>query len=286
MFYRLRMIIFKTAVDLIKYIDNQLVEKKTIGFVPTMGALHQGHISLIASSKKHSNITIASIFVNPTQFNNANDFAKYPITTAQDIALLELADCDVLYLPSVQEVYPNGTENLNHYDLGAIETLLEGEFRPGHFQGVCNVLDNLFKVIKPHMVFMGLKDYQQCAVVAKLLQLTNSSTVLMPCETLREADGLAMSSRNTRLSADARAKAFTIHTCLQYLKNNFKQGDFNAHKNYCLELLANDFKTEYICLLNTNTWQIMDNYNTNIKMCALIATWLDGVRLIDNMLLD
>ena len=181
--------VITSSQELTKYVDNVLQQGNTIGFVPTMGALHAGHISLIQTSLAQTNVCIASIFVNPTQFNNATDFAKYPITTAQDTALLETAGCHVLFLPNVQEVYPNGLENLKKYEIGDLEILLEGEFRPGHFQGVCNVLDNLFTIVKPTMVFMGLKDFQQCAVVARLLQITNSEVQLIPCATLRETDG-------------------------------------------------------------------------------------------------
>ncbi len=286
MFQKPYMIVFKTHKDLVKYIDNQLLSNKSIGYVPTMGALHKGHISLVEISKKASDITICSIFVNPTQFNNTTDFAKYPITTAQDIALLQAAHCDALYLPSVNEVYPNGTDKLNIYPLGEIETLLEGEFRPGHFQGVCNVLDNLFNAIKPHKVFMGLKDFQQCAVVAKLLELTKSQIQLVPCETLREPDGLAMSSRNTRLSPEARPTAANIYKCLSYIQAQHKSGDFETHKLEAQSRLGADFKTEYICLLDTRTWLVISNYNHNTTMCVLIASWLDGVRLIDNIILS
>jgi pantoate--beta-alanine ligase len=286
MFQMPQMIIFKTHKDIAKYIDNQLVIGKTIGFVPTMGALHQGHISLVEASNKAMDITITSIFVNPTQFNNTTDFAKYPITTNQDIALLEAAKCDVLYLPTVEQVYPNGVHNLKQYNLESIETLLEGAFRPGHFQGVCNVLDNLFTTIKPHQVFMGLKDFQQCAVVGKLLALTNSTTQLVTCATLRETSGLAMSSRNARLSPEAKITAAAIYKCLKYINTNHHNGTFETHKAEALAMLGAAFNTEYISLLDTKTWQVLTNYDYNTTMCVLIATWHDEVRLIDNIILE
>jgi pantoate--beta-alanine ligase len=286
MFLNHLMIIFKTVQDITNYVDNQLVMGKKLGFVPTMGALHSGHISLVKNAQTEMDITISSIFVNPTQFNNATDLAKYPITLEADIALLENNHCDVLYLPSVAEVYPNGIHHLRHYELGNLEKLLDGAFRPGHFQGVCNVLNILFDTIKPTAVYMGLKDFQQCAVVDKLLEIMKSSIELKPCETLREPSGLAMSSRNARLGAEAKIKASKIFKALTFIKINISTATFKQNKATCLEILGPDFETEYISLLDTNTWQLLEDYNTNTTMCVLIATWLDGIRLIDNIKLN
>lgn len=159
-----------------------------------MGALHRGHLSLLEAAKKHCDKTLSSIFVNPTQFNNPSDFEKYPITIVADIKMLELAGCDILFLPSVAEMYPSGTKNKTHYDLGFLESVLEGSSRPGHFQGVCMVMDRLLSIVLPNHLFMGLKDYQQCMVVKRLLELKGWKQTIQfnACPTLREADGLAM----------------------------------------------------------------------------------------------
>src|ERR1700691_4943551 len=193
------MILFKRSAHLYRWLNHETVSGKSIGFVPTMGALHEGHISLITISKKETDITVCSIFVNPTQFNDPRDFQKYPITLEKDIALLEQAGTDVLFLPEVEEIYPKGTSGLEHYDLGRIETLLEGQYRPGHFQGVCQVMRRLLDVVRPDDLFMGQKDYQQCMVLQRLLELRGMPTRLHRCPILREPDGLAMSSRNMGL---------------------------------------------------------------------------------------
>src|ERR1700753_3477170 len=184
------MIVFKKAGDLASWLDKQRSEGRSIGFVPTMGALHQGHISLIAISKKATSLTVCSIFVNPTQFNDPKDFQKYPITIEKDIALLEKADTDILFLPEVSEMYPTGTSGLEHYDLGPLETLLEGKFRPGHFQGVAQVMQRLLNIVRPDDLFMGSKDYQQCMVVQRLIEIMALPAVLHRCPIVREPDGL------------------------------------------------------------------------------------------------
>jgi pantoate--beta-alanine ligase len=212
------MILFKRAGDLSGWLQGQRSQGKSIGFVPTMGALHAGHISLIDISKKSTGITVCSIFVNPTQFNDPKDFQKYPITIEKDIYLLEKAGTDVLFLPEVDDLYPGGTANLEKYELGKLETLLEGKYRPGHFQGVCQVMRRLLDIVVPDDLFMGQKDYQQCMVVRRLLELRKYSTRLHPCPIVRETDGLAMSSRNMRLTATERAKAPAIYRALSLIQ--------------------------------------------------------------------
>src|SRR5882757_11264752 len=174
------MILFKRAEDLTGWLREQRSRGKSIGFVPTMGALHPGHISLIDISKKTTEITVCSVFVNPTQFNDPRDFQKYPITIENDILLLEKAGTDALFLPEVGEIYPNGIKDLEKYDLGRLETLLEGAFRPGHFQGVCQVMRRLLEAVRPDQLFMGQKDYQQCMVVRRLLEIIGLPTRLYP----------------------------------------------------------------------------------------------------------
>jgi len=283
------MIIFKYADQLARYIQQQKAAHKQIGFVPTMGALHNGHIALIDRSKQDTDLTVCSIFVNPTQFNNAADYAKYPNTIEQDIARLEAAGCDVLFLPSIAEMYPQGTASLEHYDLGYLETLLEGKFRPGHFQGVCQVMFRLLTMVQPHKLFMGQKDYQQCMVVSRLLQLMQSSTELITCPTLREADGLAMSSRNMRLSPEDRQKATTIYQCLTLIKRECNQGiTWPVIKEKAERLLTGaGFIIDYVELADAKTLQPAHATMATIYQgprVALIAAFLNEVRLIDNML--
>src|SRR5215217_1370627 len=179
------MIIFKQARQLTLHIESLRNNGKTIGFVPTMGALHQGHLSLIEHSKQKSDVTVCSIFINPTQFNNPEDFLKYPVTQEQDILLLANASCDILFLPQKEEIYQPGFEP-KHYELGYLETILEGLHRPGHFQGVCQVVDILLNIVQPHFLFLGQKDYQQCMVISTLLELRGSKEKLIFVPTIRE----------------------------------------------------------------------------------------------------
>jgi pantoate--beta-alanine ligase len=254
-----------------------------------MGALHNGHIALIDWSKKDTGITVCSIFVNPTQFNNANDYQLYPKTIEQDIAKLEAAGCDALFLPSIAEMYPDGITGLEQYDLGYLETLLEGKYRPGHFQGVCQVMYRLLSMVQPHQLFMGQKDYQQCMVVSRLLSLMQSGTRLITCPTLREPDGLAMSSRNMRLSPENRQTATVIYKCLTLIKQELNQGVFwPVIKEKAERLLTGaGFRIDYVELADANTLQPATATMATVYQgprVALIAAFLQDVRLIDNMI--
>ena len=195
------MIIYKESAALNIKLQKIKSEDQKIGFVPTMGALHAGHISLINDSREMGNTTVCSIFVNPTQFNDQKDFEKYPVDIEKDIYLLEKAGTEILFLPSVKEMYPEGLTTLYQYDLGFLETILEGFYRPGHFQGVCRIVHKLLNIVQPHHLFMGQKDYQQCMVIKRLITDYSINTQLNIVATERENSGLAMSSRNLRLSA-------------------------------------------------------------------------------------
>jgi pantoate--beta-alanine ligase len=278
------MILFKKAKDLSEYIENQLLKDCKIGFVPTMGALHQGHISLLDKANAENNISIVSIFVNPTQFNNPEDFAKYPITLGADIEKLSKANCTILYAPSVQEMYPNGTTALQNYNIGNLDKSLEGEFRPGHFQGVCNVVHTLLLHTKPNNLYMGAKDYQQCMVVNKLIKITNLPIKLHVCPTLRETSGLAMSSRNKRLSEIGLQKAASIYAALNYIKDN-KTYNWDSVKNKASKIItAQGLEMEYLILANATELNIMHEFDLEQPMVVLVAAYLEGVRLIDNFL--
>lgn len=279
------MIIFKKAAALSQYIFSLKQQHKTIGFVPTMGALHQGHLSLIGACKKECDITVCSIFVNPTQFNDPKDFEKYPVTIEQDILLLTQKETTILFLPAVQEMYPAGINALPHFDLGDIETILEGAFRPGHFQGVAQVVNRLLQIVQPDRLFMGSKDYQQCMVINKLIQLQHLPIQLSIQPTMREADGLAMSSRNVRLSKAGRDKATALSKALLYIKENKDKKDVSTLMAEAkARLLAAGFeKIDYITIANAATLQPLANLQNPAHAVVLAAAFLEGVRLIDNM---
>lgn len=280
------MIIVKEAKTLDRYILQEKAKGSVIGFVPTMGALHRGHLALIERSRQHAGFTVCSIFVNPTQFNNAGDFRRYPNVIEKDIALLAEAGTDMLYLPSVEEIYPGGTDGLEQYELGYLETVLEGQYRPGHFQGVCLVMQRLLSMVRPHRLLMGLKDYQQCMVVKRLLQLMRSDIEFIACPTIREPDGLAMSSRNMRLSPEDRKKAPAIYRALDYIKKELRAGELTGLKAKAGQQLTEaGFKVDYTEIAHAETLQIMDSWNGKDPLVALVAAFLNEVRLIDNMVI-
>jgi pantoate--beta-alanine ligase len=279
------MILFKRSGDLSGWLKKETASGKSIGFVPTMGALHEGHISLITISKKETNLTVCSIFVNPTQFNDPKDFQKYPVTLEKDIALLESAGVDILFLPEVSELYPNGTSNLEHYAIGGLETLFEGKSRPGHFQGVCQVMHRLLNIVGPNHLFMGQKDYQQCMVVQRLLSLTGLPAQLHRCPIVREADGLAMSSRNLRLTAPQRANATAIYRALQLLKEEWRRSGLTALVAAGAILKEADFHIDYISVADAGSLEPVTDAAPSGEMVALIAAFQGEVRLIDNMII-
>ncbi|MBC9928804.1 pantoate--beta-alanine ligase [Chitinophaga qingshengii] len=284
------MYLFKRSNDLKKHLDLVRKSNKSIGFVPTMGALHDGHLSLIQEAKKENDVVVCSIFVNPTQFNDPKDFEKYPVTIEEDIKKLNDASTDILFLPSVEEMYPEGLADGQHYEFGDLETILEGKFRPGHFQGVGRIVHKLLDIVQPHKLFMGQKDLQQCLIIRKLLQIINSKVELVVCPTLREPSGLAMSSRNERLSPAARKKAAAIYQALTRLKNEFGTGLFlleAAHEAFD-ELKKQGFEPEYvdILVLNNGHLQHLSEPPGDHTVVAAVAAWIDGVRLIDNMILQ
>jgi pantoate--beta-alanine ligase len=283
------MILFKKATDLHNHLESQRKEGKKTGFVPTMGALHKGHISLIREAGQANDLVISSIFVNPTQFNDPADFEKYPVTLDRDIHLLEVAGCDILFLPSVKEIYPQGITAVRHYDLGYIETILEGKYRPGHFQGVCAVVHQLLEMVQPHQLYLGQKDYQQCMVIKKLVELTGMKNAINIniSPTLREEDGLAMSSRNMRLDAASRKQAPMIFQALQHIKQTISPGNLAAIKQQATTFLSeNGFKVDYVEITHAGNLQPANEWDGKQKLVALAAAFLKDVRLIDNLLLN
>ena len=283
------MLLIKKVDDLIQIIGKKRKAGLSIGFVPTMGALHAGHISLLEAAKSENTLTICSIFINPTQFNNQKDFENYPVTIEKDVYLLENAGTDILFFPSPDEIYPHTMQKPGLYDLGFLETILEGKYRPGHFQGVSQVVHRLLEIIRPDNLYLGQKDYQQVQIIKKLLSLTglNESVKLTVCPTLREPDGLAMSSRNLRLSEEDRKKASAISQVLGKIKKNLKSGNIDPliaeAKNF---LLMQGFKTDYIEIADTRTLEPVKNWDGSQKLIVLAAASLNEVRLIDNLLLN
>ena len=281
------MIIFHKQKDLHQFSQKNAGFWQKCGFVPTMGALHEGHISLIRQSKINSSITVASIFVNPSQFNDQADFAKYPVTLDKDIKMLEESGCDVLFLPDLDEIYPDGWHQSENYDLGSLEKLLEGYYRPGHFQGVCQVVHRLLDMVKPAAIFMGQKDFQQCMVVKRLIELKNLPVKLHTCPTLREPDGLAMSSRNMRLNSEQREIATAIYREMMRIKNapgNYLPAELE--KRAVENLLEAGFrKVDYVSIAIPATLEPLDGWNREGGAVVLVAAFLGEVRLIDNLLL-
>ena len=281
------MIIFKKVGDIIKFLSIAKGSGVAIGFVPTMGALHNGHISLVTKAKTENELVICSIFVNPTQFNDPKDFEKYPVTIEQDIYQLEKAGCTVLFLPAVDEIYPNGLKDHLRFDLGFIETILDGKYRPGHFQGVCQVVHRLLEIVLPNKLYLGQKDFQQCLILKKMASIYYPSIQIIICPTERETDGLAMSSRNLRLTKEERLVAIEIYATLQMVNTNSKRGNTYSLKQSAVQYLTSKgFKVDYIEIANASTLQPVDDWNGKEKIVVLAAAFLNEVRLIDNLLLN
>lgn len=282
------MIIFKESTALAKYLAKQKEMGLATGFVPTMGALHKGHTSLISLSKKITDLTVCSIFVNPTQFNNPDDFKKYPITLAADIKELEQAGCDVLFIPSVREMYASGFEASSKYELGEIEFLLEGAHRPGHFQGVCQVVEQLLGIVEPGTLFLGQKDYQQTLVIQRMIVLKRITVEVIVAPTVRLASGVAMSSRNMRLSKAQLEEAASIYKMLTFIKEQILTIPLKQLEDHATKYLLNhDFDSvDYVSIVSAKTLEPIETFNKDQKKVALMAATIGGVRLIDNLLIE
>ncbi len=280
------MILCKKKNNITDKINSLKKRSKTIGFVPTMGALHDGHLSLIKASLQENDITACSIFINPTQFNDTNDFDKYPITLESDIRKLTEAGTSLLFLPSVTEIYPETKAN-DHYKLGYLETILEGKYRPGHFQGVCQVLHRLFTIIQPNKAYFGQKDYQQCIVIKKLVELEQAPIQIIVHPTVRESNGVAMSSRNLRLSDNDKQRAATLYQALLFIKENIVKTNIEDCKKKALQMITDaGFETiDYVDICSAQTLEPLQHINAAKSAVALVAAYINGVRLIDNMLL-
>lgn len=257
---------------------------ETIGFVPTMGALHEGHLSLIRAAKKRTDKVVVSIFVNPLQFNNPADFNKYPVQIEQDAQLLQAAGCDLLFTPSVEVMYPH--EVTKSYDFGMLETTMEGQFRPGHFNGVAVVVKALFDIIQPDVAFFGEKDFQQLSIIRQLVKQENIPVEIVGCPTIREVNGLALSSRNLRLSGEQRKAAACIYNTLKYAAENIKLVPVDALTEQCAEMINKvpGLKVEYFVIADESSLQPLQNAKPGAR--AFTAVYAGEVRLIDNMALN
>lgn len=275
---------FKEIKSLVQHLNSKRLEGKTIGFVPTMGALHNGHLKLIDASVKGNDITVCSIFINPTQFNNPDDLKKYPRTLENDLLELEKAGCDIVFTPEVSEVY---LENrIVSFNFGYLEEIMEGKFRPGHFKGVGLVVAKLFNIVKPHRAYFGKKDLQQLVLIQKLAEELNFDIDIKAIETEREASGLAMSSRNERLSAEERREAIFFYKSLQNAKRMLLEGknieevknvvfwDFQENKHIALE---------YFEIVDTHSLREVANIQRGDDVSLCIAGYVGKVRLIDNI---
>ena len=268
-------------------LDNSRVNNKIIGFVPTMGALHEGHLSLVKLAQKDCDEIVCSIFINPTQFNDYNDLENYPITIEEDIKLLEEISCDILFLPNITEMYPQGL-NTKHYKLNGIDEILEGQKRPGHFDGVCTIVHRLFSILKPNTAYFGEKDFQQVAVIKQMVNSLSLPVQIKTGRTIRDKDGLAKSSRNTLLSTTQRKKATYIYASLQKMKLLYGKVDCAQLKEmikYDLNLIE-DMQLDYLEIVNPHNFKSVKGNDSNEEAVALIAVFLGKVRLIDNLSLN
>lgn len=275
--------VLKSKKTLIDYVERQREMGKKIGFAPTMGALHEGHLSLYKAAKKENDEVISSIFVNPTQFNNPDDFQKYPKTLEKDLELLEKAGVDAVYVPNVEEMYPDGLYS-KKYDFDGLENEMEGKYRPGHFDGVGTIVEELFRQVQPHNAYFGEKDYQQLAIIKKMVEKTKLPVKIHEVPTLREEDGLAMSSRNVRLTETQRKEATIIYETLEKVKEWFKVLSVEEIKLRVLEIFRNsNFELEYFVIADEKTLKETDYFYKDKNYRAFIVAYAGNVRLIDNM---
>lgn len=279
------MLIFNTTKDLLQFREEQ--KNIQIGFVPTMGALHQGHLELIQLSKQQNDFTYVSIFVNPLQFNNKEDLEKYPRNLEKDIELLQSIDADALFAPTFNEVYHTGFTS-DEIDLDFLNSILEGPKRPGHFEGVVKVVSILFKIIQPHKAYFGLKDFQQIKVIQEFVNQKKYPVQIVECPIVREKNGLAMSSRNIRLSENGREKAAQIYRWLMQAKQLYHQGkNIKDIEQIIIDDIKNnmDFQLDYFEIRNAHDLSLPKT-NLSSRLIALIAVYLENVRLIDNIYLN
>lgn len=279
------MYIFKTVAALQLHLQTLRQQGKSVGFVPTMGALHHGHLSLLQNALEQTDIVVCSIFVNPTQFGDAQDLALYPRPIERDIEQLERVGCSMLFLPSVEEIYPEDWQT-PVFDLGGLDKTMEGAERPGHFAGVVQVVHRLLSIVEPDALFMGQKDYQQFAIIKHLLQLLESPIKLVRVPIVREKDGLAMSSRNVRLSETGRQKAALISKMLFQAKEQAQTTSLaTVQANALAFLKENNLQADYFTIINGDSLEPINAFSEAAIVTACTTVRVDGVRLLDNIIL-
>ncbi|MEO0775246.1 MAG: pantoate--beta-alanine ligase [Bacteroidota bacterium] len=280
------MLLFKKVADLQDYLQSVRKKGQSIGFVPTMGALHEGHLSLFRRAKSQHGCVVGSIFVNPTQFNDARDLEKYPRTTEQDILMLNGVKCDVLFMPPANEVYPPGLDTTLRFDWGGLDRILEGEFRPGHFEGMAQVVKRLLDIVRPNALYLGQKDLQQFIIVRRMIGQLGLDIDLVRCPIVRETDGLAMSSRNRRLPAAHRAAAPKIYDVLRACHRQMDRHCPEELEAWALaELQQPDFRPEYFRIVDGYRLQPIKSFADSDFVVICTAVWLGDIRLIDNLIL-
>jgi pantoate--beta-alanine ligase len=275
--------VVKTISELKSLISGYKQENKTVGLVPTMGALHAGHKSLVDRARKENDIVVVSVFVNPTQFNNKQDLATYPRTEERDCALLEAAGCDVVFMPAVEEVYPEPDNR--QFDLGVVAEVMEGAHRPGHFNGVAQIVSKLFGFVEPDRAYFGEKDFQQIAVIRKMVQLEGFKLQIVACPIKREDDGLALSSRNVRLTAEQRQLAPNIYRVLKESCNFAKSHTVAETEKFVVDSLnaLPQMEVEYYSIVDALTMQPVSDWADADSITGCITVYCGEVRLIDNI---
>jgi len=276
---------FENKQELRDFLQGLKKQHCSVGFVPTMGALHAGHISLVAQSNKENDVTVVSIFVNPTQFNDKQDLINYPVSINEDLFLLKRAKCEIVFIPKKEEIYPNGNEILTYLDFGHLDRILEGKYRPGHFYGVATVVSKLFDIVQPDRAYFGEKDYQQYLIIKKLVEIQNRKIDIVHCPIIREKDGLAMSSRNILLTTTERAAAPLLYRVLIEARNIFHSETVDESIKWAKDQfdLHREFQLEYFDILNGENLKPLTNGSDHPHVIGLVAALLGNVRLIDNM---
>jgi len=281
------MFIFKKVADLQAWLDAQRAKGQKVGFAPTIGALHDGHLELIRLAKRDGCLAVASIFVNPTQFNDPKDLEKYPRLPEKDTTLLISADCDALFMPAVEEVYPPGLDVTIDLDFRQLDKVMEGEFRPGHFKGMATVVHRLLDIVQPQRLYMGQKDFQQLSIVRDMIRQLDLPVELVMCPTVRESDGLAMSSRNMRLTPEMRAVAPVIFQTLSWAKTALEKGQPAAEiQAEAMQKLADaGLRPEYFDIVDGVSLLPVKGWDGSDFIVACVAAFAGEVRLIDNLVL-
>lgn len=274
-----------TKKELILWINDFRKEGKTIGLVPTMGALHEGHLSLVKECKKNTDIAVVSIFVNPTQFNDPEDLKRYPRTPEKDTSLLDTIGCDLIFLPTVEEIYPE--KDSRKFNFGYLETIMEGARRPGHFNGVGQIVSRLFDIVSPDKAYFGMKDFQQIAIIKNMVKQLNYKIDIVSCPIIREESGLALSSRNTLLDEDHKKNAPHIYATLKKARNLVAQMSVNDLKKWITDQIDSNpyLKTEYVEIVDDTTLQLIKDWREKNNKVVCVAVHAGKIRLIDNIIL-